>query len=216
MAAASVTAHATPPYQTIVFFPSGYARVVPSSQQLDLVTFDFIVKSGRAVIYPVYQGTFERRGAVAPGPTGTRDMQVQWAKDLFRAVDYLETRKDIDAQRLGYYSLSMGAYFAPIPLALEPRIKVAAVTAGGLRYNAPPEIQTANFMPRVHIPVLLINGKDDFSASPAAQARYLELLGTPPEHKRHPAFDGGHVPNDIRALIREVLNWYDKYLGVVR
>jgi hypothetical protein len=36
-------------------------------------------------------------------------MQVQWAKDFFRAVDYLETRKkDIDMQKFGYYSLSTG------------------------------------------------------------------------------------------------------------
>ena len=40
-------------------------------------------------------------------------------------------------------------------------------------------------MPRVRIPVLLINGKDDFSASPEAQARFMELLGTPPEQKKH-------------------------------
>ena len=117
---------------------------------------------------------------------------------------------------LGYYSLSMGAYFAPIPLALDPRIRVAAVTAGGLRYRFPPETNPTNFMPRVKIPVLLINGKDDFSASPAAQARYIELLGTPPEHKKHLALDGGHVPNDMRVLIREVLDWYDKYLGSVK
>ena len=26
--------------------------------------------------------------------------------------------------------------------------------------------------------------------------------------------DGGHVPNDFRALIREVLDWLDKYQPV--
>ena len=78
-------------------------------------------------------------------------------------VDYLETRPDIDKARLGYYSLSLGAFFGPIPVALEPRIKAAVFAAGGLRYNAPPEMQTANFMPRVTMPVLLVNGKDDFA-----------------------------------------------------
>jgi pimeloyl-ACP methyl ester carboxylesterase len=68
-------------------------------------------------------------------------------------------------------------------------------------------------MPHVKIPVLMINGRDDFSASQAAQERVFELLGTPPEHKRHVALDGGHVPNDRRGLMREVLDWYDKYLG---
>jgi hypothetical protein len=85
-----------------------------------------------------------------------------------------------------------------------------------MRYNYPPEIQSANFMPRVTIPVLLINGRDDFSATLAAQERVTELLGTPPAQKRHIALEGGHVPNDRRGLIREVLDWYDKYLGVPR
>lgn len=205
-----------PPYQTIVFFPSGYAAVAPSSANLDLTTFEFLIKSGRALIYPVYQGTFERRGRASPGMNGRRDMQVQWGKDLFRAVDYLATRPDVDMNKLGYYSLSMGAYFGPIPVALEPRLKVAVFSSGGLRYNYPAEIQPANFLPRVTVPVLLVNGRDDFSSTVQAQERFMELLGTPPEHKKHVILDGGHVPNDWRAVIREVLGWFDRYLGETR
>jgi formylglycine-generating enzyme required for sulfatase activity/dienelactone hydrolase/predicted Ser/Thr protein kinase len=207
--------NARPPYQTVVLFPSGYARTAASSQNLDVSRFDFIIRSGRALLYPVYQGTFERRRPDA-GPGTSRDVQLQWAKDFFRAVDYLETRQDIDMQRLGYYSLSMGAYFGPIPVSLEPRIKVAVFASGGLRFNYPPEIQPANFAPRVKVPVLLVNGRDDFQAPLEAQLRLLELLGTPAEHKRHVALDGGHVPNDVRGMIREVLDWFDKYFGAVR
>ena len=65
-------------------------------------------------------------------------------------------------------------------------------------------------------PVLMINGRDDFSATQAAQERYLALLGTPAEHKRRIALEGGRVPNDKRGWIREVLDWYDKYLGPIR
>jgi len=140
---------------------------------------------------------------------------VQMAKDFFRAVDYLETRQDIDMQRLGYYSLSMGAYFGPIPVALEPRIKAAVFASGGLSFNVPPEIQPANFAPRVKVPVLLVNGTNDFQSPPESQQRFMELLGTPPEHKKHIALDGGHVPNDFRGLVREALDWFDKYLGAV-
>jgi len=208
--------NATPPFQTIVLFPSAYARAVASSETLDDARFDFIVKSGRALLYPVYQGTFERHHGDPSGNSELRDMEVQWAKDFFRAVDYLETRKDVDATRLGYYSLSMGAFFAPVVLAQEPRIKTAVLVAGGLRYDLPPEIHPANFLPRTKIPVLSINGRDDFSTPLAAQERFMELLGTPAEHKRHVVLEGGHVPNDTRGLIREVLNWYDKYLGVIK
>jgi hypothetical protein len=41
-------------------------------------------------------------------------------------------------------------------------------------------------------------------------------MGTPPEQKRHAVLEGGHAPADIRGLIREVLDWLDKYLGPVR
>ena len=207
--------NARPPYQTIVFFPSAYGRAVPSSDSLDLGVFEFLVRSGRALIYPIYQGTFERRSNVGPGLTGVRDMNVQWALDFFRAMDYLETRRDVDVQKVGYYSLSMGATFGPIPVSLEPRVKAAVFASGGLRYTAPPETQPANFMPRVKVPVLLVNGKDDFAVPIAAQQRYLELLGTPAEHKALKSLDGGHVPQDMRGLVKEVLDWFDRYLGPV-
>lgn len=208
--------NATPPYQTVVLFPTSYARTVPSSANLDLGTFEFIMRSGRALLYPVYQGTYERIGNVQRTPTGLRDMQVQWAKDFFRAVDYLATRSDIDMERLAYHSLSMGAYFGPIPVALEPRIKAAVFASGGLRYDYPPEIHPANFAPRVTVPVLLVNGKSDFTVSVAEQRRYLEILGTPVDRKKHVMLEGGHVPQDIRALFREVLDWLELHLGPVR
>ncbi len=111
------------------------------------------------------------------------------------------TRPDIDKDRIGYYSLSMGAYFGPIPVSLEPRIKVAVFASGGLRYSGPAEIQPANFAPHVKVPVLLVNGKNDFQNPPGAPERMLELLGTPPEHKKLVKLEGGHVPNDRLSVI---------------
>ena len=140
--------NAKPPNQTVVLFPSAYAVAARSSRELDLRTFDFIVRSGRAVLYPVYKGTFERQTGVISGPAALRAVTVQRAQDVFRAVDYLASRPDIDGERLAYYSLSMGAYFGPIPVSLEPRIKVAVFASGGLRYGYPPEVQPANFAPR--------------------------------------------------------------------
>ena len=205
-----------PPYQVVVVFPSAYALFASSSQLLDYSRFDFIMRGGRAALYPVYQGTYERRQERQPGPNNRRDWYVEMAKDLFRSMDYLETRPDVDREHIGYYSLSLGAYFAPIPLALEPRIKAAVVASGGLRFNWPAEIQPANFAPLVKTPVLMVNGRNDFQAPIAAQQRLFELLGTPPEHKKHVVLEGGHVPNDFRGLVREALDWYDKYLGPVR
>ena len=34
-------------------------------------------------------------------------------------MDHLVTRPDLDNERLGYYSYSLGAFFGPIPMAVE-------------------------------------------------------------------------------------------------
>ena len=66
------------------------------------------------------------------------------------------------------------------------------------------------------VPVLIVNGKDDFSAPAESRQRLFELLGTPPEHKKLVVLEGGHVPNDFNGLVREALDWLDKYLGPVK
>jgi pimeloyl-ACP methyl ester carboxylesterase len=42
---------------------------------------------------------------------------------------------------------------------------------------------------RVKVPVLLINGRDDFQVPMESQLRLLELIGTPAAHKRYVALD---------------------------
>jgi hypothetical protein len=41
----------------------------------------------------------------------------------------------------------------------------------------------------------------------------FRLLGTPPAHKRHRLFESGHVPLERQAVMKEVLDWLDRYLG---
>ena len=57
--------------------------------------FKFLLRAGRAVLYPVYKGTFERRIEGAAGPNATRERTVQFVKDASRSVDFLESRPDI-------------------------------------------------------------------------------------------------------------------------
>ena len=40
------------------------------------------------------------------------------------------------------------------------------------------------------------------------------LLGPPPDQKRFALFEGGHIPR-LQDIIREMLDWLDKYLGPV-
>lgn len=88
--------------------------------------------------------------------------------------------------------------------------------AGFRMLNARPEADPFNFVPRIRMPVLMLNAKyDDYFPVETAQKPFFRLLGTPPEHKRYVVYDGGHMMPRTQ-LIPEALAWLDKYLGPVR
>jgi len=210
-----------PPYQTVLWVPGGYAWLVRNSETgLGTEYFTFLLRTGRAVLYPVFQGTFERGGGAFPygvlGPNAFRETFIQIAKDVSRSIDFLESRPDIQSGRLAYYGLSTGGTWGPIFLAVEPRLKTAILAAGGLDAGkAPAEVDVFNFAPRVRVPVLMLNGRYDFAAPYATlQKPLFQLLGTPERDKRHILFDTGHLVT-LQDLKREVPNWLDRYLGPV-
>jgi poly(3-hydroxybutyrate) depolymerase len=140
---------------------------------------------------------------------------MQWVKDLRAVVDYLESREDVAVDRVGYYGLSGGGQMGPLVLAVEPRIHAAVLNVGGLaRVAYPPEIDPINFVSRVGMPVLMINGQHDIVFDyETNQVPMFELLGTPAEHKLHYTSPAAHlVPMD--EIITQTLDWFDKYLGV--
>ena len=210
--------NARPPYQTVVYFPSNAARMVRSSDEMDLQHVEFVIRSGRAVLFPIYQDTHERLLERRPTlPNLRRDLIIQWSKDLGRSLDYLETRKDVDLTRLAYYGVSLGAIDGVVLLGLENRFRTAVLTAGGFRFaHYPPEVEPVNFAPRVKIPVLLVSGRYDFGHPyETTQAPLFRLLGSPEKDKRHVVFEGGHVPTQMQPIIKETLDWLDRYLGKV-
>jgi len=214
--------NAVPPYQTVVHYPGGYAFRSGSSENLSTQFLDFILRSGHAVLYPIYKGSYERGGGLPlAGPSARRDRWIQQSRDLRRGIDYLETRQDIDRERLAFYGLSAGATLGPILTALEPRLKASILVSGGFPWlSLPPEADPIHFAPRAKVPVLMLNGRHDF-ASPleAAQKPMFRLLGAPQKDKRHVVFkESGHFPNpnEMPELIKEGLNWLDRYLGPVQ
>ena len=211
--------NARPPYQTVVYFPSATAQLTRSTQNLEIRWIEFVIRSGRALLYPIYKETYERLSPESSrGPNFRRDTVVAWSKDLGRSLDYLETRPEIDRGKLAYYGLSMGAIEGVALVALEDRFRAAVFMAGGFRLSRyPPEIDTINFAPRVKTPVILLGGSQDFVVPVETSQKFLfRLLGTPEKDKRHFIFEGGHVPLRIEPLIKEILDWLDKYLGQVR
>jgi len=207
--------HGSPPYQTVVFAPGADAVVLRSSRDMSLAWEDFLVRSGRALLYPIYQGTYERQTSLTGGRMAERDWRIAWSRDLGRAIDYLETRSDIDRNRLAFYGVSLGGDMGVVMAALEPRLKTCILQATGLVDGAAPEASIANFAPRLRMPTLLITGRYDFEQPVETSQRPLfALLGAPPADKRHAIVESGKsLP--MTEVAREMLPWLDRYLGRV-
>jgi cephalosporin-C deacetylase-like acetyl esterase len=213
-----------PPYQTVIYFPGWGDTRRRSSENITLrPLMESIIMSGRAFIYPVYKGTFERRFVEGPPvldkPNAYRDWAIQYSKDFRRSIDYLETRDDIDNEQIAYYGSSWGARVGSIMLTVEERIKVGIFVNGGFHhFHKPPAVDAFNFAPRAKVPIIMINGRED-SIFPVktSQIPMYELLGTADEDKEHKIYPGAHgLLGLFRSQIRDdVLGWLDRYLGPV-
>jgi dienelactone hydrolase len=218
MAYLFLPASGRPPFQVVVEFPGSGSIDERSSTSLDLGRFDFLTRSGRAVLFPIYKGTYERGGDLRddyPEPTAFyKDYVIMWGKDLARSIDYVETRKDLDSSRIAYYGFSWGAALGAILPAVEHRIKANVFYVAGLEVQrALPEVDEINYVGRVRQPTLILNGElDFFFPAETSQRPFFDLLGTPPEHKKRLIFPGGHSVPRVE-LIKESLAWLDRYLG---
>ncbi len=210
-----------PPYQTVVFFPgSGVIGAASSINLRDLPPASFVVKSGRALVLPIYKSTYERSDSLTYLPTPSilwRDHVVMWGKDFRRTLDYLSTRAEFDTSKFAYFGLSWGGNMGGLIPAIEPRIKTSVLIVAGLKMErGRPEVDPLNFLPRIRTPVLMLNGKYDyFFPIETAQKPFFRFLGTPAAHKRYVVYEGGHDVPRTQA-IAETLAWLDKYLGPVR
>ena len=208
-----------PPYQTLLFFPSARVLSIANSKTLgDIKFFDYLVQSGRAVMYPIYKETYEREAAGAW--PWTIEVATEQFKDLSRSVDYLETRSDIDSKKLAYLGVSMGAAegvdYATL---LQDKLRTVILLDGGFFLNAsPPGVDAANFAPRLKIPVLMVNGRYDFSFPlRESQDPLFKMIGTPDSEKRHVVLESPHdVTVRHTELVNETVKWLDKFLGPVQ
>ena len=213
--------HVRPPYQTVLFFPSARVKDLRDSLKLgDLKFFDYVIQSGRAVMYPVYLDTYERKvNFYLPQGLLSSELNIDHYKDAARSLDYLATRSDIDSNKLAYLGVSMGsAKGVIISTLLQDRLKTSIFLDGGYFLFPPtPGTDQADFAPRLKIPVLMVNGRYDYSFSlDRAQNPLFAMLGTPTGDKRHVILDTPHdVTEERPQLVKAVLDWLDHYLGRV-
>jgi len=157
--------------------------------------------------------------------------------DEFRALDYLASRSEVDAGRLGVLGMSMGSTKAWWLSALDPRVKLCMdvccltdyeelIKANGLKghgiyYYVPSllkSFQTAEInaliVPRAH---LSVNGRQDSLTPPAGVEKVRDYLL--PLYRKYgkesdchiELFDCAHVElPEMRTLI---LGWLDQFLA---
>jgi serine/threonine protein kinase/dienelactone hydrolase len=217
--------NAAPPYQTVIYFPGVQAvwrnssDIIDSSMEFQ-VFLSFIAKNGRAAVYPVYKGTMERGddALIQQAQEDTyleKEWKIQLVKDFKRCLDYLETRQDIDGDKLAYYGMSWGGDLGAIVPAVEDRLKASVLLGGSLWGRSRPEADQLNYVTRVKIPTLMLNGIYD-TANPYDKCikPLFDLLGTPDEHKELKLYETDHIPPQ-NEFIKETLAWFDRYLGPV-
>lgn len=213
-----------PPYQIVLWFPSGASLSAPwRYERLYKEEIVYILRSGRALVVPIMKGTYDRRLDVRMSELAQiqlRNLYVQMSQDLRRTIDYLDTRQDMDVQKLAYTGLSLGGKVGPIMVALEPRFRTGLWLIGGIgSLERHPSLDPANFAPRVSIPILMANGRED-AVFPyeTSQKPLFDLVGTPAPHKKHLLFPGGHSisRNSRKPYLQAICGWLDCYLGPVQ
>lgn len=199
------------------------------------LTADMFSSLGYATLSVDAQYHGERK---RPGRTGdihlidsytNRDAWVQTVIDLRRAVDYLASRPDIDAKKIGYIGFSQGGILGATFLGVEPRVKAAclAVSGGGFvewakqrkiwetgnahafRINAAitdPIYFIGRFAPR---PLLMLSAKRDELIPREATMRLFHAAKQP---KKLVWFNSGHIlPLD--ALFNDARHFFEEHLG---
>jgi len=76
------------------------------------------------------------------------------------------------------------------------------------------EFDQIDYLPHVHIPMLLLGGRFDFDFTIEQQQAFYDLLGTSNDEKKWRMYESTHyVPRS--NLVNESLDWLDNYFGEV-
>ena len=138
-----------------------------------------------------------------------RDLMVQTTIDYRRSIDYLETRSEIDATKIGAIGSSMGAMMTFFLTGVEPRVKVAVAKAtpniqrkysANSAYNFAAAIKTQ--------PFLMLMGKDDPWSGVKGSKQMFDLVSS--STKELIFYESGHqLPEEWKE---QATNWVKKYL----
>lgn len=138
-----------------------------------------------------------------------RDIIVQTAVDYRRGIDYLETRGDIDMERIGVLGYSMGGFHSFAVTAIEPRIKVAAGCVVPVAWRPDPVLDPATYARGIgERPYLMLMGREDGMCDEAQAKELYALIERPTTSLL--LYDAGHkLPVD---WVKPAADWFRKHL----
>jgi 2,6-dihydroxypseudooxynicotine hydrolase len=155
-------------------------------------------------------------------------------------IDFIETRSDLDAKRIGMWGVSLGGYYAPRAAAFEKRIKACIALGGpfnmGNAWDGLPELTREAFRVRSHArtqeearqnaltltlegiaqnitcPIYIVNGRRDRIIPPADAERLAREVKGPAELMM--IEDGNHIANNRAFRWRsQSADWMKEKLG---
>ena len=156
-----------------------------------------------------------------------RDAMIQTVVDVMRGVDYLHTREDVKAARIGLTGFSMGGAMGAIACALDSRVKAAVlgITGGDFKIlsaGAGDEREQAcvrrayrfvdpiNYISRISPrPLLMISAANDEIIPRASTEALYKAAGDP---KRNVWYDCGHA-NLPDEYLNEMVRFFDSELA---
>ena len=154
----------------------------------------------------------------------TRDIITQTVFDLRRAVDFINTREELDPDRIGYFGISLGGVIGTIFCSVEERVKVPVIILAGGSLNLmfgmdalssdtkdylsiiDPIHYVAKISPR---PLLMINAENDDVVPPITSKLLFKAAKKPKEIIWYPT---KHHDMPIDKVYPDGIRWFDRYL----
>jgi 2,6-dihydroxypseudooxynicotine hydrolase len=165
----------------------------------------------------------------------------EWGRVIGAVIDVLERRDDVDARRIGVVGQSLGALYAPLAAAGEPRLKACIANCGPydlsrLLQKSPPPLQLEVFRAGAHArtaedaqriaakltlvgtaeritcPLLVVIGGADKLVPPTEGERLAKTASGPTELVVYP--EGDHVCFNVSYKYRPLTaDWMAERLG---
>lgn len=138
-----------------------------------------------------------------------KDMVLQSSIDYRRAIDYVESRPDIDANRIGALGHSMGGIMTFYLTALDERVDVGVACVAAISEPRLEPLSPIDFAGAiVDKPFLMLAGRTDGLSSVADSETVFSNVAS--QQKKLKFFDSGHsLP---AAYVADAVEWFTAHL----